>query len=108
MKKIVFCLLISLYFSVSFAFSQTNSISNELINDAKSGNSRSQALLAGLYLESSVTYKDGFEFAKQSADQGDAIGIYLLGQCYEKGLGTVADYSKGELFYQKAVDLLKS
>lgn len=42
----------------------------------------------------SGNHKKGFEFFIQSASQGNAAGIFNLGICHEKGLGTDQDFKR--------------
>lgn len=102
MKKIVRLLLIIL--CVCPVFSQTNSISKELINDAKSGNAHSQALLAQQYLKSPSSFNDGFQWAQKSAEHGDALAQYLSGVCYYNGYGVAQSYTEAVKWYRLAAD----
>ncbi len=41
---------------------------------------------------------------RAAAEQGDARAQYMLGQCYEKGLGTEVDSVQAAYWYTKAAD----
>ena len=40
----------------------------------------------------------------QSAEQGEARAMYLLGECYEKGAGVEQDLAKARELYRQAAD----
>jgi len=41
---------------------------------------------------------------RKAADQGDADAQFMLGWCYENGLGVERDYDQAQAWYQKAAD----
>ncbi len=43
-----------------------------------------------------------FEFYRQSASEGDAIGLYNLGRCYENGIGVARDHKMALLWLRLA------
>ncbi|KAK6639359.1 hypothetical protein RUM43_007632 [Polyplax serrata] len=61
--------------------------------------------LIGMQHMESGNHKKGFEFFIQSASQGNAAGIFNLGICHEKGLGTDQDLKRAADLYRRATDL---
>lgn len=59
----------------------------ELVAKAKAGNARAQAFVARCYSNGTngvkKNYKEAVKWAQKSADQGDAVGLYLLGVYYD-------------------------
>ena len=81
------------------------------LKKAEAGDAAAQAEMAKLYMQiggsldqygSGDDYKESFEWAKKSADQGNADGMYCLGLCYNHGRGTDADLKKAAAVYEKA------
>ncbi|WP_438479573.1 hypothetical protein [Oleiharenicola lentus] len=60
--------------------------------------------LAALRLDESGPWHDakaGFAAAQRAADLGDGEGTFLLGRCYEEGLGTAPDNARALLVYEQ-------
>lgn len=70
----------------------------KIISDAEKGNPEAQQSLAACYLYGlqnfEVNQAKGFQLASESAKQGLAEGLGLLGICYKYGLGTDVDEKK--------------
>ena len=83
----------------------------ELVAKAKAGNARAQAFVARCYSNGTngvkKNYKEAVKWAQKSADQGDAVGLYLLGVHYDKGLGVASNYTKANSLYKQALPKLK-
>ncbi|GBC06383.1 hypothetical protein RclHR1_00680027 [Rhizophagus clarus] len=52
-----------------------------------------------------INRNKAFELSKKLAEEGIPNAINKLGYCYEKGIGTYADWQKAFEFYQKAAEL---
>ena len=82
-----------------------------MVDNAKAGNARAQALVARCYATGTngvkKNYKEAVKWAQKSADQGDAVGLYLLGVHYDKGLGVASNYTKANSLYKQALAKLK-
>ena len=83
----------------------------ENLQKAQLGDAAAQAELAKLYtqmgnsleqLDVDNDYKEAFKWAKESADQGNVDGLYILALCYEHGRGTTFDYEKANKAYEEA------
>ncbi len=48
--------------------------------------------------------KEGFDWAKKSADLDDALGCFILSSAYYHGKGIEKDATNGDLFYKRAID----
>ena len=83
----------------------------ELVAKAKAGNARAQAFVARCYSNGTngvkKNYKEAVKWAQKSADQGDAVGLYLLGVHYDKGLGVASNYTKANSLYKQALAKFK-
>lgn len=51
-----------------------------------------------------VDYEEAFYWAKLSASQYYGLGMYILGSCYEEGIGVDKNITKAICWYQKAAD----
>ena len=82
-----------------------------MVDNAKAGNARAQALVARCYANGTDSvkknYQEAMKWAQKSADQGDAVGLYLLGVHYGKGLGVASNYTKANSLYKQALPKLK-
>ena len=82
-----------------------------MVDNAKAGNARAQALVARCYANGTdgvkKNYKEAVKWAQKSADQGDAVGLYQLGVHYDKGLGVASNYTKANSLYKQALAKLK-
>ncbi|MDD5818230.1 MAG: sel1 repeat family protein, partial [bacterium] len=69
-----------------------------IVDNAKAGNARAQALVARCYATGTngvkKNYKEAVKWAQKSADQGDAVGLYQLGVHYDKGMGVASNNTK--------------
>ena len=83
----------------------------ELAAKAKAGDARAQAFMARRYAMGTNgmkrDYKEAVKWAQKSADQGDAVGLYLLGVYYDEGLGVASNYTKANSLYKQALAKLK-
>ena len=83
----------------------------ELVAKAKAGNARAQAFVARCYSNGAngvkKNYKEAVKWAQKSADQGDAVGLYLLGAYYDEGKGVASNYTKANSLYKQALAKLK-
>ncbi|MBS7373031.1 MAG: sel1 repeat family protein, partial [Muribaculaceae bacterium] len=82
-----------------------------IVDNAKAGNARAQALVARCYANGTDSvkknYQEAVKWAQKSADQGDAVGLYQLGVHYDKGMGVVSNYTKANSLYKQALAKLK-
>lgn len=74
---------------------------DDLILQAESGNAAKQAELANQYWKKEM-YEESFKLYERSASQNNNDGIYGLGMCYRKGLGTEKDLEKSFQCFLKA------
>lgn len=44
---------------------------------------------------------EGITMARKAAAQNDAVGHYLLGRCYQQGIGVERDYAEAKIWYEK-------
>ena len=83
-----------------------------ILQKAAQGDSNAQAQLAEKYLgiSQALEYnreegqKEAFKLAKRAADQGDALGLFVLGSCFENGYGTEADLDKAFYLYKQSAE----
>lgn len=86
----------------------------ENLKKAEEGDADAQATVARLYTQLSGNldqhgpdddFKESFYWAKKSAEQNNAEGLYILGLCYEHGRGTRKNGKRSAKYYQEAADL---
>lgn len=49
-----------------------------------------------------VDYTEAFKFFNEASDNGNNVGKYLLGECYEYGRGTQIDKKKAKQYYKES------
>ena len=84
-----------------------------ILQKAAQGDPNAQAQLAEKYMgiSQALEYnreegqKEAFKLAKRAADQGDALGLFVLGSCFENGYGTAADLDKAFYLYKQSAEL---
>ena len=79
----------------------TENKDNDLILQAESGNAAKQVELANQYRMKEM-YEESFKWYERAASQNNNDGIYGLGMCYRKGLGTEKDLVKAYQCFLKA------
>jgi len=75
------------------------------LSAANNGHALAQAAISYMYISGYAvpeTETDVFTFAEKAADQGESKGQFLLGYCYEQGLGVDIDYEQAAHWYRKA------
>jgi TPR repeat protein len=80
---------------------------DELLINAKNGNSLAQYLLGRTYYDGKGIHQNydlALEWFQKAADQGNADAQYYLGNCYEDGEGVSVNQSLAFQWYQKAAD----
>ena len=88
---------------------------NRNIANAEKGDAEAQAKCAELYLylgrslsqagTETEDFAEAFKYAKMSADQENADGLFDLGLCYYNGRHVETDYSKAAELYNKAAEM---
>lgn len=71
------------------------------VNLSNNGDAEAQGRYAKFLMSnaSEDNYADSFKYASMSAKQGNLLGIYILGLCYEHGRGTKVSVAKAKEAY---------
>ena len=79
----------------------------ELIKQASKVNGYGKTWLGRFYYKGNVVEKDerkAFELFKEGKEEGDLFGLYMVGECYDGGFGTIENDQKAVEIFKKAVE----
>jgi TPR repeat protein len=106
-----FCVSAALLFaSTSSAQEHTKwrSYLEDIKSKASSGEADAQGILS-VFIQTDFTTgtdDDAYSLAKKSTTASSAFGLYALGRCHEKAVGTTKDVAKAQSLYKKAIPIL--
>ncbi len=106
------CVFATLLFaSSSFAQEQPTwrSYLEDIKSKASSGEADAQGILSVFIQteDTTGTDDDAYSLAKKSATASSAFGLYALGRCHEKAVGTTKHEAKAQSLYKEAIPILE-